>query len=70
MKIIAGIWKGIQLESPPSALARPTQERVKKAIFDILKSHVEGNRVLDLFSGSGALGLEALSRGSGRGNLR
>jgi len=64
MKIIAGVWKGIHLKPPPLHLSRPTQERVKKSIFDILGLRVKEGRVLDLFAGSGSLGIEALSRGA------
>ena len=64
MKIIAGVWKGILLRPPPPNLSRPTQERVKKSIFDILGFRVKEGRVLDLFAGSGSLGIEALSRGA------
>lgn len=65
MKIIGGIWKGTLLKHPPSRLSRPTQERVKKSIFDILAPFIRQSHVLDLFAGSGSLGLEALSRGAG-----
>lgn len=64
MKIIGGIWKGISLKSPDASLTRPTQERVKKSLFDILTPRVRESRVLDLFAGSGSLGIEALSRGA------
>ncbi len=64
MKIIGGTWKGISLQCPPEALSRPTQERVKKSLFDILGERVKGSGVLDLFAGSGSLGIEALSRGA------
>jgi len=64
MRIIGGIWKGISLKHPDPPLSRPTQERVKKSLFDILAGRFKESRVLDLFSGSGTLGLEALSRGA------
>ena len=64
MKILAGVWKGISLKHPDPPLSRPTQERVKKSLFDILAGRLQESRVLDLFSGSGTLGLEALSRGA------
>ena len=63
MKVIAGIAGGIPLHTPRTDL-RPTMERVRGAIFDSLGDAVPGARVLDLFAGSGALGLEALSRGA------
>ena len=63
MRIIAGTAGGIRLQVP-GAVARPTSDRVREALFSILGSVVDGARVLDLFSGSGALGLESLSRGA------
>lgn len=62
MKIIGGIWKGTVLKHPAPTLSRPTQERVKKSLFDILKPWIKESSVLDLFAGSGSLGIEALSR--------
>lgn len=64
MKIIAGIWKGVLLRPPPPGLSRPTQERVKKSLFDILAPRIQESQILDLFAGSGSLGIEALSRGA------
>lgn len=64
MKIIAGNWKGIRLDVPPKEIARPTQQRVKKSLFDILGEFIQEREVLDLFCGSGSLGIEALSRGA------
>lgn len=64
MKIIGGKWRGFLLKHPAPPLSPPTQERVKKSIFDILGSALKEGRVLDLFSGSGSLGIEALSRGA------
>jgi 16S rRNA (guanine966-N2)-methyltransferase len=63
MRVIAGSAGGIQLEVPKRGV-RPTMDRVKGAIFSSLSGRVEGARVLDLFAGTGALGLEALSRGA------
>ncbi len=63
MRIIAGIAGGIPLAAPRS-LARPTADRVREALFSILGDRVDGAAVLDLFAGSGALGIEALSRGA------
>jgi 16S rRNA (guanine966-N2)-methyltransferase len=63
MRVIAGSAGGIQLDVPKSGV-RPTMDRVKAAIFSSLGELVVGARVLDLFAGTGALGIEALSRGA------
>jgi 16S rRNA (guanine966-N2)-methyltransferase len=63
MRIIAGTAGRIAIKVP-SAVARPTTDFVRQAVFSILADRVENARVLDLFAGSGALGLEALSRGA------
>lgn len=63
MRVIAGAAGGIQLDVPKSGV-RPTMDRVKAAIFSSLGDLVIGARVLDLFAGTGALGIEALSRGA------
>jgi 16S rRNA (guanine966-N2)-methyltransferase len=63
MRVIAGSAGGIQLEVPKSGV-RPTMDRVKAAIFSSLGEEIIGARVLDLFAGTGALGIEALSRGA------
>jgi 16S rRNA (guanine(966)-N(2))-methyltransferase RsmD len=63
MRVVAGRLRGRTLEAPRGSVTRPTSDRVREAIFSILAS-VEGERVLDLFAGSGALGIEALSRGA------
>jgi 16S rRNA (guanine966-N2)-methyltransferase len=62
VRILAGRWKGRRLDVAPGA--RPTSGRAREALFDILQDSVIGSRVLDLFAGSGAIGLEALSRGA------
>lgn len=62
MRIIAGKYKGRQIAFPKHI--RPTQDKIRQSIFDVLAGVVKGSRVLDLFAGSGALGLEALSRGA------
>ena len=69
MRIVAGAWRGLSLASPPGAATRPTAERVRQALFDMLlhapwggRDLVEDAQVLDAFAGTGALGLEALSR--------
>ena len=67
MRIIAGQWRGRPLTAPKGDATRPTADRTREALFSMLASRVgsfEGLRVLDLFAGSGALGLEALSRGA------
>lgn len=64
MRIIAGTARGRRLETREGMEVRPTPERVKEALFNILQFQIEGRRVLDLFAGSGQLGLEALSRGA------
>ncbi|HXV85476.1 MAG TPA: 16S rRNA (guanine(966)-N(2))-methyltransferase RsmD [Gemmatimonadales bacterium] len=65
MRIIAGAYRGRALQAPGDRRTRPTADRVKEAWFSILGPQLPGARVLDLFAGSGALGLEALSRGAG-----
>lgn len=64
MRIITGKAKGIHLKTLEGDATRPTAERVKEAIFSMLQFDIEGRTVLDLFSGSGQLGLEAVSRGA------
>ena len=63
MRIIAGERGGAQLYAPRGMDTRPTQDKVKESLFSIIQAYVPGARVLDLFAGSGALALEALSRG-------
>ncbi len=64
MHIITGSARGVKLETLKGEQTRPTSERAKEAIFSMLQFELEGRRVLDLFSGSGQMGLEALSRGA------
>jgi len=64
VRIIAGAARGTKLETASVPALRPMLDRVKEALFNIIRADVPGARVLDLFSGSGALGLEALSRGA------
>ncbi len=64
MRVVAGRWGGRRLTSPKGLATRPTSDRVREAVFSILGGRVQDARVLDLFAGSGALGLEALSRGA------
>ena len=64
MRIISGTSKGRKLATPRSQSLRPTSDRVKESIFNILRVEMEGKVVLDLFAGTGNLGIEALSRGA------
>ena len=66
MRIISGTSKGKRLATPKGKALRPTSDRVKESIFNILGGAVEGKVVLDLFAGTGNLGIEALSRGAKR----
>jgi 16S rRNA (guanine966-N2)-methyltransferase len=64
VRIIAGRWRGRRIEAPRGEQVRPTGDRVREAWMSIVGPWIPGARVLDLFAGSGALGLEALSRGA------
>lgn len=64
VRIVSGSLKGRRLETPDGMGTRPTADRVREAVFSILYGRTAGARVLDLFSGSGALALEAISRGA------
>jgi 16S rRNA (guanine966-N2)-methyltransferase len=64
LRIIGGTWRGRKLRFPAAADIRPTPDRVRETLFNWLRAAVPGARCLDLFAGSGALGLEALSRGA------
>ena len=64
MRIITGRAKGIKLETLKGDATRPTSERTKEAVFSMLQFDIEGREVLDLFAGSGQMGLEAVSRGA------
>jgi 16S rRNA (guanine966-N2)-methyltransferase len=64
LRIIGGQWRGTRLQFPEHAAIRPTPDRVRETLFNWLQQAVVGARCLDLFAGSGALGLEALSRGA------
>ena len=64
MRIVSGEWRGRRLRTPAGQAVRPTADRVREAIFNILGARTKGARVLDLFAGTGALALEALSRGA------
>ena len=69
MRIITGIAKGIVLKTLSGDATRPTAERVKEAVFSMLQFDIEDRSVLDLFSGSGQMGLEALRRGASSATL-
>ena len=66
MKVIAGRWRGREIRAPRDTQARPSTARLREALFSALQPWIEGSFVLDLFTGSGALGIEALSRGAER----
>ena len=64
MRVISGKAKGVVLKTPEGMLTRPTSDRVKEAMFSIIQFDLPGAKVLDLFGGSGQLGIEAISRGA------
>lgn len=64
MRVISGKARGIQLKTPDGMVTRPTADRVKEALFSIIQFDIPGAKVLDLFGGTGQLGIEALSRGA------
>lgn len=64
VRIVAGRWRGRRLRFPAGTAIRPTPDRVRETLFNWLAPYITGTRVLDAFAGSGALGLEALSRGA------
>ncbi len=66
MRVITGKARGVQLKTPEGMLTRPTTDKVKEACFSILQFDIPGTAVLDLFGGTGQLGIEALSRGANR----
>ncbi|MEO6155373.1 MAG: 16S rRNA (guanine(966)-N(2))-methyltransferase RsmD [Thermomonas sp.] len=69
VRIIGGRWRGTRLPVPDRPGLRPTSDRVRETLFNWLQPQLPGARVLDLFAGSGALGLEALSRGAASAQL-
>ncbi len=69
MRIIAGKYRGRKLKSPPTLDTRPTSDRLRETLFNILAPSIEGARFLDLCAGSGAVGIEALSRGAARASF-
>jgi len=64
MRVITGSARAVKLFSPQGLTVRPTSERVKEAVFSIIQFDIESRKVLDLFAGSGQMGIEALSRGA------
>ena len=66
MRVITGSARGVRLQAPKGTDTRPTLDQVKEGIFSAIQFEVEGRRVLDLFAGSGQMGIEALSRGAQR----
>ena len=64
MRVITGKARGVQLKTPDGMLTRPTADRVKEALFSIINFDIPGATVLDLFGGTGQLGIEAISRGA------
>ena len=64
MRVITGQARGVQLKTPDGMLTRPTADRVKEALFSIINFDIPGANVLDLFGGTGQLGIEAMSRGA------
>ena len=69
VRIIGGHWRGTRLQVPGKPGLRPTSDRVRETLFNWLQMQLPGARVLDLFAGSGALGLEAISRGAAQAHL-
>ena len=64
MRVVSGTARGCKLQPVPGMNTRPTTDRVKENVFNLLQDHVRGARALDLFAGTGQLGIEALSRGA------
>jgi 16S rRNA (guanine966-N2)-methyltransferase len=64
VRIIGGVWRGRRIEFPELPSLRPTPDRIRETLFNWLQHKISGARCLDLFAGSGALGIEALSRGA------
>lgn len=66
MRVISGSARGLKLKSPKGMDVRPTTDRVKESLFNIINNYIQDSFILDLFSGTGSLGIEALSRGAQR----
>ena len=64
MRIIAGTFRSRALQAPPGLATRPTSDRLRETLFNVLAPRIEGAVFLDLYAGSGAVGIEALSRGA------
>ena len=64
MRVVAGKARSLQLMAVPGMDVRPTTDRIKETLFNMITNEVPGSRFLDLFAGSGAIGIEALSRGA------
>ena len=64
MRVIAGSARSLRLKTIEGMDTRPTTDRIKETLFNMINSHIPGARFLDLFAGSGAIGIEALSRGA------
>jgi 16S rRNA (guanine966-N2)-methyltransferase len=64
LRVIAGIARGRKLKAPKGVNTRPTTDKIKESMFNIIQANIEGRDVLDLFAGTGALGIEAISRGA------
>src|SRR5215472_11221821 len=64
MRVIAGTYRSRTLEAPPGLATRPTSDRLRETLFNVLAPRIQGARFLDLYAGSGAVGIEALSRGA------
>ena len=66
MRVISGSARGLKLNAPEGLSTRPTTDRIKESLFNIIAFELYGSRFLDLFSGSGGIGIEALSRGAAK----
>lgn len=64
MRVIAGTFRSRPLQAPPGTATRPTSDRLREALFNVLAPRIEGARFVDLYAGSGAVGIEAISRGA------
>jgi len=64
MRVISGIYRSRRLDAPPGLATRPTSDRLRESLFNILAPHISGSIFADLYSGSGANGIEAISRGA------